>query len=127
MLVIREVQHLQQNRHARPGGGVLQEIQYGVLELLNRRHAFRQEDREFLQEVSVFIGLALENAALHEELRYKTRLEEEVARSRERLLQMDRLVLVNEVLSTVLKVPIICADAVATIPFGLVNVIIPVS
>src|SRR5262245_59075177 len=28
----------------------------GVLELLNRRHAFRQEDIEFLQEVSVFIG-----------------------------------------------------------------------
>jgi signal transduction histidine kinase len=75
----------------------------GVLELLNRRHAFRQEDLEFLQEVSVFIGLALENAALHEEMQHKARLEEEVARSRERLSQMDRLVLVHEVLCTVLN------------------------
>jgi signal transduction histidine kinase len=75
----------------------------GVLELLNRRHAFRQEDLEFLQEVSVFIGHALENAALHEELQHKARLEEEVARSREHLSQMDRLVLVHEVLSTVLN------------------------
>jgi len=75
----------------------------GVLELLNRRHPFRQDDLEFLQELSVFIGLALENAALHEELRYKARLEEEVARTREWLQQMDRLVLVNEVLSTVLN------------------------
>jgi signal transduction histidine kinase len=74
----------------------------GVLELLNRKHAFRQEDIEFLQEVSVFIGLAMENAAMHEELQSKARLEEEVAKSRERLLQMDRLVLVNEVLTTVL-------------------------
>jgi signal transduction histidine kinase len=53
--------------------------------------------------VSVFIGLALENATLHQELQEKTRLEEEVARSRERLLQMDRMVLVNEVLATVLE------------------------
>jgi signal transduction histidine kinase len=75
----------------------------GVLELLNRRHPFRRDDLEFLQDVSVFIALALENAGLHEELRSKARLEEEVARSRERLGQMDRLVLTNEVLYTVMN------------------------
>ena len=75
----------------------------GVLELLNRKKAINQEDAEFLQDVAVFIGLALENARLHEELRHKAALEEEVARSRERLAQLARFSLMNEVLSTVSK------------------------
>ena len=75
----------------------------GVLELLNRKHSIRQEDRVFLQDVSVFIGLALENSRLHDEVQQKARLEEELIRSRERLAQMDRLVLIGEVLSTVLN------------------------
>ncbi len=75
----------------------------GVLELLNRKHPIRQEDREFLQDVSVFIGLALENSRLHEQMQQKALLEEELVRSRERLAQMDRLVLIGEVLSTVMN------------------------
>ncbi|MBI4471517.1 MAG: GAF domain-containing sensor histidine kinase [Acidobacteria bacterium] len=75
----------------------------GVLELLNRKHPIRQEDREFLQDVSVFIGLALENSRMHEEAQHRARLEEELVRTRERLAQIDRLVLIGEVLSTVMN------------------------
>lgn len=75
----------------------------GVLELLNRKHPIRQEDREFLQDVSVFIGLALENSRLHKEVQQKAWIEEELIRSRERLAQMDRLILIGEVLSTVMN------------------------
>jgi signal transduction histidine kinase len=75
----------------------------GVLQLLNRKHPIRAEDWEFLQDLTVFIALALENAQLHAELQDKARLEKEVMRSRERLSQMDRLVLIGEVLSTVLN------------------------
>lgn len=73
----------------------------GVLELINRKEPITPEDIEFLQDISVFIGLALENAWLLEEVRSKAALEEELARSRERLSQMDRLSLMSEVLSTV--------------------------
>jgi signal transduction histidine kinase len=73
----------------------------GVLELLNRKAPISPDDVEFLQDISVFIGLALENAWLHEEVRHKAQIEEELARSRERLAQMDRLSLMSEVLSTV--------------------------
>jgi signal transduction histidine kinase len=75
----------------------------GVLELINRKQPINQEDREFLQDISVFVGLALENASLHEELRNKARIEEELARCRERLAQMDRLSLMSEVLTTVVR------------------------
>lgn len=73
----------------------------GVLELINRKEPITPDDVEFLQDISVFIGLALENAWLLEEVRSKAALEEELARSRERLAQMDRLSLMSEVLSTV--------------------------
>ena len=73
----------------------------GVLELINRKETIKPDDIEFLQDISVFIGLALENAWLHEEVRQKAVIEEELARLRERLSQMDRLSLMSEVLSTV--------------------------
>jgi signal transduction histidine kinase len=73
----------------------------GVLELLNRKRPITPQDMEFLQDISVFVGVALENAWLHEEVRNKAQLEEELTRSRERLVQMDRLALISEVLSTV--------------------------
>ena len=73
----------------------------GVLELLNRKKPITQDDREFLQDISSFIGLALENAWLHEELRNKAHLENELAQARERLAQLARFSLMHEVLSTV--------------------------
>jgi signal transduction histidine kinase len=75
----------------------------GVLELLNRRKAITEQDTEFLQDVSVFIGLALENAWLHEEVRHKAQLEKELIQSRERLAQLERFSLMSEVLSTVAR------------------------
>src|SRR4030095_16523751 len=51
----------------------------GVLELLNRTTPFRNEDREFLQDISVHIGLALENAWLHQQLLEKRKLDQELA------------------------------------------------
>jgi serine phosphatase RsbU (regulator of sigma subunit) len=51
----------------------------GVLELLNRAAPFREEDREFLQDISVHIGLALENAWLHRQLIEKRKMDQELA------------------------------------------------
>jgi two-component system NtrC family sensor kinase len=72
----------------------------GVLELLNRKRPITEEDHEFLGDISGFIALALENSVLHEEVQEKVRIETELAQLRERLVQMDRMVLVSEVLST---------------------------
>jgi len=36
----------------------------GVVELVNRKQPITEEDTEFLQDTSVFVGLALENACL---------------------------------------------------------------
>lgn len=55
----------------------------GVLELLNRSEAFREDDLEFLHGVSVHIGLALENAWLHRQLLEKRKMERELALARE--------------------------------------------
>src|SRR5579883_2135321 len=75
----------------------------GVLELINRKEPIAADDVEFLQDISVFIGLALENAWLHAEVRKKAIIEEELARSREKLAQMERFSLMSEVLSTVAR------------------------
>jgi signal transduction histidine kinase len=80
------------------GGDVI-----GVLELLNRKKAITEQDTEFLQDVSVFIGMALENAWLHEEVRNKALIEKELIQSRERLAQLERFSLMTEVLSTVAR------------------------
>jgi len=55
----------------------------GALELLNRSTPFTQDDREFLRNVSVHIGLALENAWLHRQLLEKRKMEQELALARE--------------------------------------------
>src|SRR5215207_8909809 len=49
----------------------------GVLELLNRTKPLQEDDLEFLQSVSVHIGLALENAWLHRQLLEKRKMEQE--------------------------------------------------
>lgn len=55
----------------------------GVLELLNRSKPLRDDDLEFLQSVSVHIGLALENAWLHRQLLEKRKMEQELSLARE--------------------------------------------
>lgn len=54
-----------------------------VLELLNRSAPLQEDDREFLQSVSVHIGLALENAWLHRQLLDKRKMEQELLLARE--------------------------------------------
>jgi sigma-B regulation protein RsbU (phosphoserine phosphatase) len=54
----------------------------GVLELLNRKAPFQQDDLEFLGSVSVHIGLALENAWLHRQLLEKRKMEQELLLAR---------------------------------------------
>ena len=55
----------------------------GVLELLNRTRPLTDEDEAFLTGVSVHIGLALENAQLHEEIIQKRKIEQELLLARE--------------------------------------------
>jgi len=55
----------------------------GALELLNRSKPFAEDDREFLRNVSVHIGLALENAWLHRQLLEKRKMEQELVLARE--------------------------------------------
>lgn len=50
----------------------------GVLELLNRAAEFQEDDMEFLRDVSVHIGLALENAWFHRQLIEKKKIEQEL-------------------------------------------------
>jgi serine phosphatase RsbU (regulator of sigma subunit) len=54
----------------------------GVLELLNRSAAFQNDDLEFLRNISVHMGLALENAWLHRQLLEKRRMEQELLLAR---------------------------------------------
>jgi signal transduction histidine kinase len=85
----------------------------GVIELLNRMRPITAADHEFLGDISGFIALALENSVLHEEIQQKVRMETELAQLRERLVQMDRMVLVSEVLSTLqneLATPLIAIE-----------------
>ncbi len=63
----------------------------GVLELLNRLRPITASDREFLLGISVYIGLALENAWLYSHVLTKERLEQELTGSRERLAETGRL------------------------------------
>jgi phosphoserine phosphatase RsbU/P len=55
----------------------------GVLELLNRAKPLTEEDEAFLSGVSVHIGLALENAQLHQEILEKRKIEQELVLARE--------------------------------------------
>lgn len=55
----------------------------GVLELLNRAAEFHEDDMEFLRDVSVHIGLALENAWFHSQLIEKKKIEQELVLARE--------------------------------------------
>jgi signal transduction histidine kinase len=68
----------------------------GVLELLNRSRPITAADREFLLGISVYIGLALENAWLHSQVVIREALERELAELRDRLSETERLSLMSE-------------------------------
>ena len=55
----------------------------GVLQLLNRSRALTEDDEEFLADISVHIGLAVENATRHLEILEKKRIEQQLALARE--------------------------------------------
>jgi sigma-B regulation protein RsbU (phosphoserine phosphatase) len=55
----------------------------GVLELMNRSRPLTEEDFEFLDGISVHIGLAIENASMHREIVEKRRMEKEILLARE--------------------------------------------
>jgi signal transduction histidine kinase len=73
----------------------------GVLELLNRLRPINESDLAFLRGISVYVGLALENAWLYREALTKQKIEEELVRVRDRLAQMERVTTMAQVLSGV--------------------------
>src|SRR5205085_1881789 len=74
----------------------------GVLELLNRSRPIVDSDKRFLNQICVHVGLALELAWSHREVLEKRKLEQELAGLRERLVQVDRLRLMGELLNGVM-------------------------
>jgi signal transduction histidine kinase len=74
----------------------------GVLELLNRARPIDITDRRFLNEISVHIGMALELAWSHREIVDKQSQEVELKRLRERLVELDRVELVGELVTSVM-------------------------
>jgi signal transduction histidine kinase len=74
----------------------------GVLELLNRSRPFRDSDRTFLSEISVHIGLALDLAWSHREVLEIQRKEDQLKGRREELIELDRVELMGELVSTVM-------------------------
>ena len=53
----------------------------GVLQLLNRTRVITHDDREFLSGISVHLGLALERAWFHHQLKEKHKIEQEMQRA----------------------------------------------
>jgi signal transduction histidine kinase len=74
----------------------------GVLELVNRKREMTSADVEFLQQVSIFMALALENASLYQEALEKEKVERELVRLRDRLAQLERMATMGQVLAGVL-------------------------
>jgi signal transduction histidine kinase len=74
----------------------------GVLELLNRARPIDDSDQTFLRDISTHIGLALELAWSHRDVLDKQKLDEEMQALRERLVELDRLQLMGELLGNVM-------------------------
>jgi signal transduction histidine kinase len=74
----------------------------GVLQLLNRLRPITHDDREFLLGISVYIGLALQNAWSHSQGREQDRFKEELVTLRDRLAEAEQLSLTSELLQQVL-------------------------
>jgi signal transduction histidine kinase len=73
----------------------------GVLELLNRKKSIVSEDLEYLRAMSIYIGLALENAFLYQQALNSESLKKDLVRLRDRLARMERLSTMAQVLACV--------------------------
>jgi len=73
----------------------------GVLELVNRLRPIQESDLVFLRGISTYVGLALENAWLYQQAVAKQKIEEELLGMRDRLAQMERLLMMGQVISGV--------------------------
>lgn len=67
----------------------------GVLQLLNRTRPLTGDDKEFLSSISVHLGLALERAWFHHQLKEKHKIETEMRRVQEELTQLEKLSLIG--------------------------------
>src|SRR5438105_1011713 len=73
----------------------------GVLELLNRLRPIHESDVNFLRGIAIYVGLAMENAWLYQQALMKQKVEEELARMRDRLAQMERVTMMAQAISGV--------------------------
>jgi signal transduction histidine kinase len=75
----------------------------GVLQLLNRQRPLIDADREFLLGISVYIGLALQNAWAHAQLRAKGLFEQELVAFRDHLAEAEQTSLTSELFQHVVQ------------------------
>jgi signal transduction protein with GAF and PtsI domain len=75
----------------------------GVLELLNRAREITNTDREFLFGISVYIGLALQNAWSHAQVRKKGEHQHELFSLRDDLAETEQLSLTSELFQHVVQ------------------------
>src|SRR5437016_13448630 len=75
----------------------------GVLELINRQRPIIAADREFLLGISVYIGLALQNAWAHRQVRAEGQFEQELVALRDNLAEAEQVSLTSELLGLVLQ------------------------
>jgi signal transduction histidine kinase len=75
----------------------------GVLELLNRLRPINDADLAFLRGISSHVGLALENAWLYQQALAKQKIEEDLLGIRERLAALERVTMMGQVLSGVVR------------------------
>ncbi len=74
-----------------------------VLELLNRLRPISDNDKEFLFGISVYLGLALQNAWAHSQLRTSEQLEKQHVVLRDSLAETEKTSLATELTTKVLK------------------------
>lgn len=75
----------------------------GVLELINRQRQINEGDLAFLRGISTYVGLALENAWLYQQALARQKIEEDLLDTRDRLANIERIVVIGQVLSEVIR------------------------
>ena len=75
----------------------------GVLQLLNRERPITEADREFLLGISVYIGLALQNAWVHAQLRARGLFDQELVVFRDNLAEAEQVSLTSELFHHVVQ------------------------
>ena len=75
----------------------------GVLELINRERPINESDLAFLRGISTYVGIALENAWLHQQALAKQKIEEELLDIRDRLANIERITMMVQILSGVMR------------------------